>query len=650
MEERLALSTADGNGPVVQGLSEPTSPSALVVSFDGPLNAKLAQDTANYRVNRVGPGNHQFVTTNGPADPVISAVYNAVTDQVTLELARPLRAGTSYRLFINGTPGNGLRGANGVLFDGDNDDTPGGDFYGLFSRGRSLTFNDLAADLVHVGVVGGGEVQLWRELDGDIDQLTVVAGVSGEIVLTGSVRAARGSSGLVVVPSLQIPANVQNQLPPSFVSQAPTPPATPAPVVATPQNLPYRLQITPVPMPTVPSIESAVYAQASGDWLLFGGRTNGLHGFSPVGLVNFPPSHQNPDIIVIDPATGQTWTEPWSATGLPASVTTSLSSSNQDFYQQGDRLYTAGGYSFDATSGIFTTYDTLTSISVSGLIDAVIHHGNVGSQVRQIADPRFRVTGGEMQAIGNRTYLVFGQDFEGGYNGSSADFVQIYTDEARSFRIVDNGRNLGITGYRAQRDPVNFRRRDYNLAPSVSPGGGDGLTAFGGVFTPSGNGYRYPILVGPDGVARVDTHYQQFFSQYRSAKFALYDARTRTTDTVFLGGISLYSYDFATRTLTQDAELPFVNDVTTFSRKSTEATQEFIMPSQLPARLGAAAAFFAATGLPTSNGVIQLNRLHGPTTIGYMVGGIYSTVANTTDPASQTTASNLVFKLTLVPN
>jgi hypothetical protein len=76
-----------------------------------------------------------------------------------------------------------------------------------------------------------------------------------------------------------------------------------------------------------------------------------------------------------------------------------------------------------------------------------------------------------------------------------------------------------------------------------------------------------------------------------------------------------------------------------------------MMPTQLPARLGAVAAFFAAPGLPAySNGVVQLNKIHGPTTLGYIYGGIYSSVGNTTDQMKQTTSSNLVFKVTLVPN
>ena len=422
--------------------------------------------------------------------------------------------------------------------------------------------------------------------------------------------------------------------------------------MATAQNLPYTLQIQQITMPSLPDLQSAVSAQSGGLWLLFGGRTNGLHGFDPSGLVNFPPQFQNNNIYVINPATGQTWSMPWSSTGLSASVYTSLSSSDQEFYQRGNQLFTVGGYSYDSTTGNFTTYDTLTSLSVPGLIDAVVNGTSVvgTANVRQIASSQFQVTGGEMAAIGQRTYLVFGQKFLGGYNGSTSDFVQIYTDEIRSFRIVPRGNSLAIVGYQVQRDPVNFRRRDYNLGPIVRPGGQQGLMAFGGVFTPAGNGYRFPILIGPNGLAKVDFNYQQFFSQYTTANIPLFDKQNGSMYTIFLGGISLYDYNFATGQLTQDPELPFVDDVTTYALAANGSSQEYIMPSQLPGRYGTGAAFFTAPGVPTfSNGVINLAKLTGPTTLGYMYGGIYSTVGDTTNPDTQTTSSNQVFRVTLVP-
>ena len=66
---------------------------------------------------------------------------------------------------------------------------------------------------------------------------------------------------------------------------------------------------------------------------------------------------------------------------------------------------------------------------------------------------------------------------------------------------------------------------------------------------------------------------------------------------------------------------------------------------------GANAAFFMNQALPaTSKGVILLSRLRGPTVVGYMFGGIYSTVSNTSSNTFRATgASNQVFQITMTP-
>src|SRR5205807_160541 len=99
-----------------------------------------------------------------------------------------------------------------------------------------------------------------------------------------------------------------------------------------------------------------------------------------------------------------------------------------------------------------------------------------------------------------------------------------------------------------------------------------------------------------------------------------------------------------------DPQMPFVNDVTSFVRRADGSAREYMMPTQLPGLFGTEAAFFASPGLPSyPNGVVKLDQLQGPTTLGYIYGGIFSKLPNTTNPRTQTTASNLVFKVTLVP-
>jgi hypothetical protein len=51
-----------------------------------------------------------------------------------------------------------------------------------------------------------------------------------------------------------------------------------------------------------------------------------------------------------------------------------------------------------------------------------------------------------------------------------------------------------------------------------------------------------------------------------------------------------------------------------------------------------------------SNGVIKLNKLKRTTVLGYMFGGIFSTVQQTGNTITQTGASNQAFQVTLTPN
>ena len=63
----------------------------------------------------------------------------------------------------------------------------------------------------------------------------------------------------------------------------------------------------------------------------------------------------------------------------------------------------------------YTTYDTLTALSVNGMIDAVVTKGDVSmlSQIQQIQDQRLKDTGGEMDMLNGPGYLVVGPGLGG---------------------------------------------------------------------------------------------------------------------------------------------------------------------------------------------------------------------------------------------
>jgi len=713
LEGRVLLSFADGNGAVVLNVTEQNSGAALVFTFDGPLNANPTNpvqsptNIANYAV-QVPSGNPEVITSSLATVPISAASYNSSTDQVTLTLGTPLAQGQAYRVFVNGiantesTTAPGLIDANQQPIDGDYDDTPSGDFYALFSwtaAGTPLNFTDSQGDSVTLTITGPGQLNAWRELNGDFDagdltaqanlsgtsqavqQLSISGGAAGSTTLSGSALFAPGSNGVIVIPP-SIPGTFTNNLPSYFQATAPamTPPT---PVVATANNLPFTLEIEPVSMPNLPALQSEVTAvdQVSGspyqgDWLLFGGRDNGLHTFANPND-NFPPQNQNEQIYVVNPTTGQVWSEAWSATNVLATYLPALYSTNQESFQNGNVLYTVGGYGAADMGGgnyaNYTTYGTLTALNVDGMIKAVINQGNVTalSQIQQTPEPGFKVTGGALGMLNGLAYLVVGQDFEGEYNpGGTTGFTQTYNDEIQAFQINYNGsvpNSLSISDYQAQNDQVNLRRRDYNLGPVVLSNGQQALEIYGGVFTPGPgsiptqqSGYREPILIKGIGDTQV-LPYQQTFSQYDDANISLFDPSTGAMDTIFLGGISLYDVSFATGQLwlslanvggTLLDGLPFVNDVTTLVQGANGATQEYEMANQLPGLLGSEATFFAAPGLAQSaDGVFNLaDLLAQPTTLGYMYGGIVSTVGDTFAEATQTMATNSLFKIVLVPS
>lgn len=696
LEDRIVPSFTDGNGAVITNLVAQNNGTQLVLTFDGPLDANPANpvqsptNTANYSVV-VPSANATVITSNMSEVAINTATYDSTNLQVTLNLATALTQGTFHRVFVNGTasadgtPNPGLTDSNHLAIDGDYDDTASGNFYALFAWTQGATalhFADSGGDQITLGLTGPGQLNAWRQLNGDfnalalaaqanetagaIQQINVLGGTLASTILAGTSAFALGNS-VVVIPPIAGQGITFSSTLPAYFQQAPAPlPLSPTPVVATPNNLPYTLQIQQMTA-TLPEIQSPVFAQDNvagspflGYWLLFGGRNNGLHSFN--GNNNFPPQNQNENIIVINPVTWQVWTRAWSNTNIPAATSQPLYSTNQELFQEGDNLFTVGGYGAPdlggGNFGDYTTYDTLTALSVNGMINAVVNNGNVAalSQLQQIHDSRLQVTGGEMQMLGTQAFLVVGQDFQGEYFGPTA--TQTYIDEIRSFQIAYNGQtpdSLAISNYQAQNDQVNLRRRDYNLGAIIQSNLQPALQIFGGVFTPgpfsdpvAGQGYRQPILVNGIGNTLL-SQYQQFFSQYSAPNIGLFSASTSSMYTLFLGGISLFDYNFATGQLTSDTMLPFVDDVTTLAQNAS-GTQEYEMPSQLPGFYGAEARFFANPQLSTySNGVIQLDHLHQSVTLGYMYGGIVSTVANTTDQTTQTMASNALFKVVLVP-
>ena len=412
----------------------------------------------------------------------------------------------------------------------------------------------------------------------------------------------------------------------------------------------FSISIEPFEINGALNVHSFSWGKTSdGKWLIFGGRIDGLHQRQPFAA--FLASSNNKEVFLIDPINNQTWSTSLSA--LPASIYEQLQSTNQEFYQRDNTLYIVGGYGYSVTEDEHITYPNLTAIDLDGLSNSIINGSDLTSSFRQISNINLAVTGGQLGNLDGTFYLCGGQYFEGRYNpmgpGSGPGFTQEYSDEIRTFEINDDGNNLLIENYSAQHDTENLHRRDYNMVPQIFPDGENGFTMFSGVFQEE---IDLPFLNSVNIISsgyEVNNDFNQYLSQYHSAKIPIFDAINNTMHTIFFGGMSQFTLD-ENENLIEDINVPFVKTISKVTRLSDGTMYESKLEIEMPTLLGSGAEF-----IPIDNnlffineGIVSLNELpNGEVLIGYIYGGIESTQENIffINNGTQSSASNQIFKV-----
>lgn len=414
----------------------------------------------------------------------------------------------------------------------------------------------------------------------------------------------------------------------------------------------FTIQIEPFSINEAPGIQSYSLGKTSdGKWLILGGRIDGLHKRRPFEA--FLKKENNTSVFVIDPIGNKTWETDLRV--LPASIFEQLQSTNQEFQQRDNTLYVIGGYGYSDTKGDHTTYPNLTAINVDGLSKAIIEGSNILSYFRQITDANLAVTGGQLGLLNDTFYLCGGQYFEGRYNPMGPDhgpgFTQEYTNEIRKFKIEDDGINLSISSYSAEKDPQNLHRRDYNMVPQIFPDLTKGFTMFSGVFQYDANvPWLNSVDVNENGF-KVNNDFNQYLSQYHSAKVPVYNSEKNEMMTIFFGGLSQYQYDNK-GDLIKDDQVPFVKTISMVTRHQDGSMTEKDLGIKMPAFLGSGAEFIPLTSeaIYLENEIVNLNSLkQEKTLIGYIYGGIESSEENIffRNNGTQSTASNQAFKVYL---
>lgn len=438
-----------------------------------------------------------------------------------------------------------------------------------------------------------------------------------------------------------------------------------SPVSLEADKLPYEVKLVRVATPRpLPTLQSFAVGEYQGLWVLFGGRTNGLHNFTNDPLKNFPPSDQNRRVWVIDPTTWKVWSRSVADSKLTDDQVDELSATATEHLQLGDTLYVVGGYGYQRSISDFRTFPTLTAIDLGDLVDWVRHKTNkdLSKLIRQTRDETLRVTGGEIELVGTRVVLAFGQNFKGGYGGTH---VQTYTGQVRSFDIFDNGEKVRIANVDVKPKTPNyrdFRRRDYNLVPIYIPEPARGdprVVALAGVFTLTDGIFTVPVEIDADGRPTMADPtakgtFKQGMNGYSSAHAGIFDAKTGASHTLLFGGISLVTYQPENGDFVTDDKIPFTSQVTSVVRRADGSYRQFLV-GNFPAvkgpdgdrfRFGADAEVFLAPETPViGNGLIDLAELPKgeETMVGWVFGGIASNKGND----GRSVASNEVFEIRL---
>ena len=415
------------------------------------------------------------------------------------------------------------------------------------------------------------------------------------------------------------------------------------------QNFDYTLQLQPVTVSGLPGLHSYAFGQHNGKWLLIGGRADGLHARQPFN--SFPQNQNNSNLYVVDVATQQVWSA--SVSSLPTSIAEQLQTTNMNFYQDDTTLYVIGGYAFSVTANDHITHNKLTSIDVPNVIQAIINGTSFTNYFKQISDPIFANTGGQLGKIGTTFYLVGGQKFDGRYNPmGNPTFTQTYANTIKKFTIDNSGTQLSFSNYTALTDAVHLHRRDYNLVPQVYPNGDLGYMISSGVFQVSVDlPFLYPVDITASGYV-PQTSFSQYLSHYHSGKAGLYDAQNNQMHSLFFGGMSQYYYQNGT--LIQDNAVPFVKTISRVTRAANGTLTEYQLPVEMPALKGSGAEFIPNKNLPHyENEVIKLNEITADEfIIGHIFGGILSPSLNpfTANQTTTTSADTSIYAVKLIKN
>src|SRR6266700_2633217 len=141
-------------------------------------------------------------------------------------------------------------------------------------------------------------------------------------------------------------------------------------------RLPFTIEATEdasADFPGAPRIQSFSFAQWQGRWVFIGGRTAGYHSVGG-GPAEFLREEANREVWVVDTTVKPARTYHVPVDRLPADLTPvkdQWTSTAQLYFQDGAKLYVAGGYGQDH-AGKWITFPLISQVDLPRLIDGVM--------------------------------------------------------------------------------------------------------------------------------------------------------------------------------------------------------------------------------------------------------------------------------------
>ena len=412
-------------------------------------------------------------------------------------------------------------------------------------------------------------------------------------------------------------------------------------------TFPFDIVLDAVNIPGAPGLQSYSKAEHNGDWLILGGRTDGLHQRQPWQAFDAAGHHLN--AVVINPDSSTVHWAPLSGLNNDTLVA-QLSGTNANFTQVGDYLYIVGGYGLSAES-VHITHPMLTVVDVPSAIASIKSNGTLDTtDFAVFTDEDFAVTGGKLMRLNGTFWLVGGHRFDGQYNPMGHNtYTQSYTEEILPFTVSGAFPNLTVSKLDPVEDTDELHRRDYNVT-YMTDGSDFYFNIWSGVFQKTADlPYLNAVEIHDTSLNSVP-NFSQYLNHYHCPSLSLYGQDQSAMYTVFFGGIAQYYY--SNGTMMQDNNVPFVNTIGVVEKRAG-AYSETKSSTTMPGLLGAGAEFFLDKELVQNHHILQADSIGTDTTwTGYIYGGISSPAANVFfgGMTNQSSASSAIYRVGLVRN